>query len=143
MELKKVIDLIRSVDVAAQEEYAPFNRDGVIDIEGFMQVFVQDVFEDMDFMSQPFLDAVEVLVGIYHSMASLAPEAFAGLHHKTVDDFRHYGFKLEDRTVTHADEPEDQRIIVTDRVILIIERYGRDDSPSATALAEEIDDDDL
>lgn len=127
MELKKIIDLIRSVDVAANEEYAPFNREGTIDIEAFMQVFVQDVFEDMDFMAQSFLDDVEVLVGIYHGMASLSPEPFGALHHKVIEEFRHFGFLIEDRTRTVADEPEDIRVIVTQRVTLIIERYGKEE----------------
>lgn len=134
MKLQDLINNIRSVDVSLADMFVAFNRDGVIDVEKFMQLFVQDTFEDMDFMAQPFLDAMEVLATIYHGMQSTAPESFGALHHHTVDEFRKRGFLLEDRTVNE----EEVRVIQTQNVTLIIERWD-DGEPSGLTASDDED----
>jgi hypothetical protein len=136
MKLQDLINVIRSIDVSLADTFVAFNRNGVIDVEKFMQLFVQDTFEDMDFMAQPFLDAIEILATLYHGMQSYAPESFGALHHATVDEFRKYGFLVEDRTVNE----EEVRVIKTDNVLLIIERWGDDEPVLDTGEQDEDDD---
>lgn len=137
--MQELINLIRHIDVAANDQFAPFNRDGKIDIEAFMQVFVQDVFEDMDFMSQSFTDALEILTGIYHGAKQLGEFDYGGLPHYLVDDFAKFGFTLEDRLIDLEDH---QRIIQTQNVILIIERFNQGEDMGGLDLEAENEDED-
>lgn len=124
MQLQEIINYVRSVDVSLNDTFLAFNRDGVIDIEALMQLFVQDTFEDFDFMSQGFNDAVEQLVAIYNGVGALGEFPYGGLPHGVVDDFARFGFTFEDRLVNE----EELRVIQTPHVTLIVERFG-DDEP--------------
>lgn len=125
MQFQHLIDNIRSVDVSLADTFSAFNRDGIIDVEALMQVFVQETFEDLDFMSQSFNDAVEQLVNIYNGVGSLGEYDYGGLPHTLVDEFAKFGFTFEDRMVNE----EEIRVIQTKHVTLIVERFGEDDAP--------------
>ena len=136
MQLQEIINYVRSVDVSLNDTFLAFNRDGVIDIEALMQLFVQDTFEDFDFMSQGFNDAVEQLVAIYNGVGALGEFPYGGLPHGVVDDFARFGFTFEDRIVNE----EEIRVIQTKHVTLIVERFGEDESPLDTGEQEEDED---
>lgn len=136
MQLQEIINYVRSVDVSLNDTFLAFNREGVIDIEALMQLFVQDTFEDFDFMSQGFNDAVEQLVAIYNGVGALGEYPYGGLPHGVVDDFARFGFTFEDRVVNE----EEIRVIQTKHVTLIVERFGEDELPLDTGEQDEDDD---
>lgn len=133
MQFQDIINLVRSVDVSLADTFSPFNRDGIIDIEALMQVFVQEGFDDLDFMSQGFNDAVEQLVNIYNGVGALGVFEFGGLPHTLVDEFKKYGFTFEDRVV----HEEEIRVVATPHVTLIVERFDEDDAPGLAQEEEE------
>jgi len=136
MQMQEIINNIRSVDVSLNDTFIAFNRNGVIDIEALMQLFVQDTFEDFDFMSQGFNDAVEQLVTIYNGIGALGEYPYGGLPHGIVDDFANFGFTFEDRIVNE----EEIRVVQTKHVTLIVERFAEDESPLDTGDREDEDD---
>lgn len=137
MQFSHLINLIRSVDVAANDTFAPFNRNGVIDVEALMQLVAADSLEEFDFMAESFNDSAELLVSIYTGVKTLGEYDYAGLPHALVDSFTKYGFILEDRLVNE----EELRVIQTPHVTLIVERFG-DDEPLIDT-GEQDEDDEL
>jgi hypothetical protein len=136
-----LIALIRGVDVATKDQFAAFVREDTIDIEKLMQLFVADTFEDFDFMSPDFTDAIEVLVAIYNGVKQFGEFDYGGLPHYLVDDFTRYGFTLEDRVVDLEDHV---RVVQTQNVTLIIERFNEDENGiESTESVEEEDEDEV
>jgi len=136
-----LIILLRGVDVAANDQFAAFNRDGTIDIEALMQLFVADTFEDFDFMSQAFGDAIEILVAIYNGVKQFGEFDYGGLPHYLVDDFTRYGFTFEDRVINLEDHV---RVVQMQSVTLVVERFNEDEDAIGVGdgSSEEEDEDD-
>lgn len=70
MNLKEIIARLRAIDTS--EEFKVFTRDGVINLERFMEIIIlSDMLEDMSFMSPAFHDASTTLTELYHLTAEI------------------------------------------------------------------------